>query len=113
LVGNGTTSVTIFDRSGRGSGNGGEIAGELTVICHRDGVNQTRAYAKYHVNYTHWYGTTFYGENNEYSNYNNNGISNIQMSASGGAGTVSVSIATTTGTTGKYYIKFDGPIYIP
>ena len=113
LVGNGTTSVTIFDRSGRGSGNGGEIAGEVTVICHRDGVNQTRAYAKYHVNYTHWYGTTFYGENNEYSNYNNNGISNIQMSASGGAGTVSVSIATTTGTTGKYYIKFDGPIYIP
>jgi hypothetical protein len=113
LVGNGTTSVAIFDRSGRGSGNGGEIAGEVTVVCHRDGVNQTRAYAKYHVNYTHWYGTTFYGENNEYSNYNNNGISNIQISPNAGAGTVSVSISTTTGTTGQYYIKFDGPVYLP
>ena len=93
LVGNGTKSVVIFDRSGRGSSNGGQIAGEVTVVVHRDGLNQTRAYAKYHVNYSHWYGTTFYGENNEYSNYNNNGISNIQVSTNGGAGTVSVSIA--------------------
>jgi hypothetical protein len=113
VIANGTRTVVIFDRSGRGSSNGGQIAGEVTVIVHRNGVGQTRAYAKYHVNYSHWYGTTFYGENNEYSNYNNIGISNIQMSASGGAGTVSVSISCTTGTTGQYYIKFDGPIYIP
>ena len=113
LVGNGTKSVVIFDRSGRGSSNGGQIAGEVTVVVHRDGLNQTRAYAKYHVNYSHWYGTTFYGENNEYINYNNLGISNIQMATNGGAGTVSVEIACTTGTFGQYYIKFDGPIYIP
>ena len=113
LVANGTTTIVIFDRSGRGSSNGGEIAGEVTVVVHRNGVNQTRAYSKYHVNYAHWYGTTFYGENNEYSNYNNLGISNIQVSTNGGAGTVSVSISCNTGTVGQYYIKFDGPIYIP
>ena len=113
LVANGTTTIVIFDRSGRGSSNGGEIAGEVTVVVHRDGVNQTRAYSKYHVNYAHWYGTTFYGENNEYSNYNNLGISNIQVSTNGGAGTVSIEIACTESTVGQYYIKFDGPIYIP
>ncbi len=113
MVANGTTTIVIFDRSGRGSSNGGEIAGEVTVVVHRNGVNQTRAYSKYHVNYAHWYGTTFYGENNEYSNYNNLGISNIQVSTNGGAGTVSIEIACTESTVGQYYIKFDGPIYIP
>ena len=107
------TFVTLIDRSGRGSGNGGEIAGEVTVVVHRNGLNQQRAYAKYHVNYTHWYGTTWYGSANEIDNYNNNGVSDILLGTNGTTGIIFIRITGTTGTNGQYYVKFDGPVYVP
>jgi hypothetical protein len=111
---NSTLNIIIFDRSGRGSGNGGEIAGEVTVIVHRDGLNQQRAYAKYHVNYTHWYGTTWYGTNNELHNYNLADVTNISIQSSNSNGTIYVSIeAPNISSPGQYYIKFEGPIYKP
>jgi len=110
---NTTTTVIVFDRSARGSSNGGQMCGELTVFCHRDGGNQHRAYAKFQVNYTHWYGSIWYGSNNRQHFNNNSGVSNITMSSDATAGTISVSIASTTNTTGQYFIKFDGPFYNP
>jgi hypothetical protein len=112
-VANTTTTIIVFDRSARGSSSGGEMCGELTVFCHRDGGNQHRAYAKFQVNYTHWYGTIWYGSNNRQHFNNNSGVSNITMSSDATAGTISVHIASTTNTNGQYYIKFDGPKYNP
>lgn len=111
-----TDTITIFDRSARGSSNGGEIAGEVTVVVHRGGNNQQRAYAKYHVNYTHWSGTTWYGNANEIHNYNTNGITNITLTNDGAAGKIYINITGNVGVsgpTGQYYIKFDGPVYLP
>ena len=111
---NSTLNIIIFDRSDRGSSNGGEIAGEVTVIVHRGGLNQQHAYAKYHVNYTHWYGSTWYGTNHELHNYNTSSITNISVQKSNSNGTVYVSIqAPSQGAVGQYYIKFDGPVYNP
>lgn len=114
IGGNGTnTDVIIFDRSGRGSSNGGEICGEVSVFAHRSGGNQQRAYALIQVNYTHWYGTTWYGSKDVITEKLNSGISNIDVISDVGAGTITVRITSNTGTTGQYYIKFDGPRYIP
>jgi hypothetical protein len=107
------TDVIIFDRSARGSSNGGEICGELHVFAHRSGGNQHRAYALIQVNYTHWYGATWYGSRNVVIEKLNEGISDIDVISDTGAGTITVRITSSSSTTGQYYIKFDGPVYEP
>jgi len=114
IGGSGTnTDVIIFDRSARGSNNGGEICGEVHVFAHRSGGNQQRAYALIQVNYTHWYGSTWYGSKDVISERLNAGISNIDVISDVTAGTISVRITSSTNTTGQYFIKFDGPRYLP
>jgi len=110
------TNINIIDMVSSGtSGQRGEITGELTVMVNRGGGNQQRALYKVWLNHSKW-GSTWYGSTVVlYSSQTGwTGITSVAMT--GGNGTdnnIGVRIIGNTNTTGQYYIKFEGPLYVP
>jgi hypothetical protein len=110
------TNINIINMVSSGtSGQRGEITGELTVMVNRAGANQQRAYYKVWLNQSKW-GSTWYGSTVVLSSSQTGwtGITSVAMT--GGSGTdneIGVRIIGNTNTTGQYYIKFEGPIYVP
>jgi hypothetical protein len=110
------TNINIINMVSSGtSGQRGEITGELTVMVNRGGGNQQRALYKVWLNQSKW-GSTWYGSTVVlYSSQTGwTGITSVAMT--GGSGTdnnIGVRIIGNTNTTGQYYIKFEGPLYVP
>tara|TARA_B110000444_G_scaffold17395_1_gene14785 strand:- start:43 stop:2085 length:2043 start_codon:yes stop_codon:yes gene_type:complete len=110
------TNINIIDMVSSGtSGQRGEITGELTVMVHRGGGNQQVAYYKVWLNQSKW-GSTWYGSNVVLSSSQTGWAGITSVALTGGSGTdnnIGVRIIGNTNTTGQYYIKFEGPIYVP
>ena len=110
------TDINIIDMVSSGtSGQRGEITGELTVMVHRGGGNQQRAYYKVWLNHSKW-GSTWYGSTVVLSSSQTGwtGITSVAMTGgSGSANNIGVRIIGNTNTRGEYYIKFEGPKYTP
>ena len=110
------TNINIINMVSSGtSGQRGEITGELTVMVNRAGANQQRALYKVWLNQSKW-GSTWYGSTVVLSSSQTGwtGITSVAMT--GGSGTdnnIGVRIIGNTNTTGQYYIKFEGPLYVP
>ena len=110
------TNINIINMVSSGtSGQRGEITGELTVMVHRGGGNQQVAYYKVWLNQSKW-GSTWYGSNVVLSSSQTGWAGITSVALTGGSGTdnnIGVRIIGNTNTTGQYYIKFEGPIYVP
>ena len=108
---NGNRDVTIITHDGTNS-NPGIMVGIVEVIITRGGYAQQRAYARFHINYSYWV-SGFRGHFDVLDKILTTQVTDITLVISNSPAKIDVRISSpnTGGTTGQYYIKFDGPVY--
>jgi hypothetical protein len=109
---NGTRYVDLITHNGSNS-NSGVMVGNIEVMISRGGYAQQRAYARFHINYS-YYGAAWRGHFDVLDKVLTTQISDISISLSTSPAKIRLAITSpnTGGTTGQYYVKFDGPVYV-
>lgn len=102
-----TSRITVAKVPSSGSDY---IAGTVTVIVHRGGYNQQRAYGKWHVNFGFWYvDQVSRGDIDEVDTpVLGSGISALTVKKFNDD--IVVELTGTTDTTGQVHVKFEGPV---